>query len=275
MVERREILDNPGSERIRKVAGLSRRSARLRSGLTRVEGPQAVTELLHSAPQGAVTDLFVTEAGAETRPELLDFAQSTVSAVGLHIHIISPQVEKVLSDAAQGWIAVARFEAFPSVPASPEGTLALILPATQDPGNAGTLIRLADACGASTVFMGQDCADATSPKVIRASVGSVFHVPTPRFQDLEAVVAALRAEGWTIVGTSLSGDVMLTPVTAATWSDKKVAWVMGNEAHGLDATEESWCDVLVSIPMFGRAESLNVTSAATLCLWLSAAAQRL
>ena len=63
MVQRREILDNPGSERIRKVAGLSRRSARLRSGLTRVEGPQAVTELLHCAPQ-AVTDLFVTEAGA-------------------------------------------------------------------------------------------------------------------------------------------------------------------------------------------------------------------
>lgn len=275
MVQRREILDNPGSERIRKVAGLSRRSARLRSGLVRVEGPQAVTELLHSAPEGTVTDLFVTEVGAEARPELLDFAQSTVSAGGLHIHIVSPQVEKALSDAAQGWIAVARFEAFPSVPASPEGTLALILPATQDPGNAGTLIRLADACGASTVFMGQDCADAASPKVIRASVGSVFHVPTPRFQDLEAVVAALRAEGWIIVGTSLSGDVMLTPVTASTWSDKKVAWVMGNEAHGLGPIEQACCDVLVSIPMFGRAESLNVTSAATLCLWMSAAAQRL
>ena len=186
MVQRREILDNPGSERIRKVAGLSRRSARLRSGLTRVEGPQAVTELLRSAPQ-AVTDLFVTEVGAEARPELLNLAQSTASAGGLHVHVISPQVEKALSDAAQGWIAVSRFEAFPSVPASPEGTLALILPATQDPGNAGTLIRLADACGASTVFMGQDCADATSPKVIRASVGSVFHVPTPRFQDLEAL----------------------------------------------------------------------------------------
>lgn len=275
MVERREILDNPGSERIRKVAGLSRRSARSRSGLVRVEGPQAVAELLHSAPEGTVTDLFVTEAGAEARPELLDFAQSTVSAGGLHIHIVSPQVEKAMSDAAQGWIAVARFEAFPSVPSSPEGTLALILPATQDPGNAGTLIRLADACGASTVFMGQDCADATSPKVIRASVGSVFHVPTPRFQDLQAVVAALRAEGWIIVGTSLSGDVMLTPVTASTWSDKKVAWVMGNEAHGLGPIEQACCDVLVSIPMFGRAESLNVTSAATLCLWMSAAAQRL
>ena len=275
MVERREILDNPGSDRIRKVAGLSRRSARLRSGLTRVEGPQAVTELLHCAPQGAVTDLYVTEAGAATRPELLEFAQSTVSAGGLHIHTVSPQVEKALSDAAQGWIAVARFEAFPSVTGSPEGSLALILPATQDPGNVGTLIRLADACGASTVFMGQACADATSPKVIRASVGSVFHVPTPRFQDLAAVVKALRAEGWTIVGTSLSGDVMLTPVTAGTWSNKKVAWVMGNEAHGLDATEESWCDVLVSIPMFGRAESLNVTSAATLCLWMSAVAQRM
>lgn len=181
MVQRREILDNPGSERIRRVAGLSRRSARLRSGLTRVEGPQAVTELLHSAPQ-AVTDLFVTEAGAEARPELLNLAQSTTSAGGLHVHVISPRVEKAMSEAAQGWIAVARFEAFPSVLASPEGTLALILPATQDPGNAGTLIRLADACGSSTVFMGQDCADATSPKVIRASVGSVFHVPTPAFR---------------------------------------------------------------------------------------------
>lgn len=274
MVERREILDNPGSERIRKVIGLSRRSSRLKSGLTRVEGPQAVGELLRFAP-GSVTDVFLTESGAAAHPDLFSLATSIVSSHGLHLHFVSPRVEKALSEAAQGWVAVTQFTAFPALSGSPEGALALILPATQDPGNAGTLIRLADACGASAVFLGQDSADSTSPKVIRASVGCVFHLPTPRFNNLEAVVNALHDDGWVIAGTSLGGDLELSPQRTLEWKDRKIAWMMGNEAHGLSAAEEALCDLRISIPMFGNAESLNVTSAATLCLWMSAAAQRL
>lgn len=267
MLERREILDNPTSEKMRKIESLSRRSLRLKTGLTRVEGPQALREALRFAPESLV-DVYASESALLGDPELGSLLESSP----VHGHIVSERVAKAVADAAQGWIGVARLSAFPAF-SELSGRLALILPATQDPGNVGTLIRLADACGASAVFLGSDSADSTSPKVIRASVGSVFHLPTPRFTDLAELAGVLHAEGWVIAGTALEATLELGPETARQFADKKIAWMMGNEAHGLSAAELALCDTLVSIPMFGRAESLNVTQAATLALWLTASAQ--
>lgn len=267
MLERREILDNPTSEKMRKIESLSRRSLRLKTGLTRVEGPQALREALRFAPESLV-DVYASEAALLGDPELGSLLESSP----VHGHIVSERVAKAVADAAQGWIGVARLSAFPAL-SELSGRLALILPATQDPGNVGTLIRLADACGASAVFLGSDSADSTSPKVIRASVGSVFHLPTPRFTDLAELAGVLHAEGWVIAGTALEATLELGPETSRQFADKKIAWMMGNEAHGLSAAELALCDTLVSIPMFGRAESLNVTQAATLALWLTASAQ--
>lgn len=267
MLERREILDNPTSEKMRKIESLSRRSLRLKTGLTRVEGPQALREALRFAPESLV-DVYASEAALLGDPELGSLLESSP----VHGHVVSERVAKAVADAAQGWIGVARLSAFPAL-SELSGRLALILPSTQDPGNVGTLIRLADACGASAVFLGSDSADSTSPKVIRASVGSVFHLPTPRFTDLAELAGVLHAEGWVIAGTALEATLELGPETARQFADKKIAWMMGNEAHGLSAAELALCDTLVSIPMFGRAESLNVTQAATLALWLTASAQ--
>lgn len=267
MLERREILDNPSSEKIRKIAGLSRRSSRLKYGWYRIEGAQALREALRFAPE-ALMDVYITEAAGESDLELL----ALVEAANVRGHVVSERVAKAAADAAQGWFAVSSAEAFPSLPEL-RGNLALILPETQDPGNVGTLIRLADACGASSVFVGSQTADPTSPKVIRASVGSVFHLPTPRFGDLAQLVAAFHQEGWIIAGTALEAAMELSPEMTGQFAKQKVAWMMGNEAHGLSATQLELCDVLVTIPMFGAAESFNVTQAATLALWLTASSQ--
>lgn len=275
MSERREVWDNPRAERIRQVAALSRRSVRKRTGKTRVEGPQAVFELLLSSP-AHITALFCTEAGQLAHPQVMQLAESAAREHGFYLRFISQRVEHVLSDAAQGFVAVVEVAALPeAIPeAIPKAKMtALVLPETQDPGNLGTLIRLADACGAEAVFCGEKTADPASPKVIRASVGSVFHLPTPRFSDFGTLADTLHGEGWQLWATDLEGDVVLNPQQTQRWRDQKIAWVMGNEAHGLPRTVRQLCDYTLTIPMFGACESLNVTSAATLVMWLTAAAQ--
>lgn len=267
MLERREILDNPSSGKMRKIAGLSRRSARLKHQLVRIEGAQALREALRFAPE-ALADVYVTAAAGESDPELLRLVED----MPVHGHVVSERVAKAVSEAAQGWLAVASFAVFPTLHEL-RGRIALILPETQDPGNVGTLIRLADACGAGSVFVGEQSADVASSKVIRASVGSVFHLPCPRFADLPALVATLHESQWIVAGTAVDAPLVWGPETAGRFASQKIAWIMGNEAHGLSDTQRELCDVLVSIPMFGAAESFNVTQAATLALWLTAHAQ--
>ncbi|NMX02901.1 TrmH family RNA methyltransferase [Mobiluncus mulieris] len=267
MLERREILDNPSSVKMRRIAGLSRRSARLKSSLIRIEGAQALREALRFAPD-SVEDVYLTEAAGVSEPELL----SLVEAAPVHGHWVSERVARAVAEAAQGWFATASFAVFPPLHEL-RGRVALILPETQDPGNVGTMLRLADACGAGSVFMGEQSADVSSPKVIRASVGSVFHVPTPRFSDLAQLVSTLHESQWLVAGTALDAPLAWGFEVASQFADKKVAWMMGNEAHGLNAAQRELCDVLMAIPMFGQAESFNVSQAATLALWMTAHAQ--
>lgn len=272
MPQRREILDSPANVRVREIQGLSRRSARLEAGVTVAEGPQVLSEALAFAPH-AITDIFVSDDGAQARPELWrQVHQAAQDYPELWVHHVSKRVSKALGPACQGWVARVALSGFPALGHEVPGKLCLILPATQDPGNLGTLIRLADSCRASAVFVGEDSADPVSPKVLRASTGSAFHLPTPRFQDLEPVVAALKREGWTIAGTSAQGSVELDPGRLSVWN-QKIAWMMGNEAHGLKPEQAALCDVMVRIEMYGQAESMNVTSAATLAMWLTAKAQ--
>lgn len=268
MLERREVLDNPSAERIRRIAELSRRSSRLKRGLVRIEGAKAVCEALRFSP-GELIDVYVTRQAASSNPELLGLLESTQ----VYGHFVSERVAKVAAEASQGWFAVARFGVFPAL-RELSGRLSLILPEVQDPGNVGTLIRLADACGAGSVFVGQGTADPACAKVIRASVGSVFHVPVPRFEDLGQLVDFFHQHEWLVVGTALGASLQFSPMLVEQqFKTKKVAWVVGNEAHGLSRAQQEICDVVVSIPMYGQTESFNVTQAATLALWLTANAQ--
>ncbi|MGU3294828.1 TrmH family RNA methyltransferase [Williamsia sp. M5A3_1d] len=140
-----------------------------------------------------------------------------------------------------------------------------------DPGNAGTLIRTADAMGcAGVVLVGTGAVDPHNGKAVRASAGSVFHIPVARVQDPHAVVDALRAAGFAVLATAADGELSLDAADAVL--STRAAWLFGNEAHGLPADLLAAADHRVSIPIHGRAESLNIAAAAAVCLYASARA---
>lgn len=262
-----------------------------------VEGPQAVRELLrHRA--GEVRDVYLTAAAVDLHPELLEAAEASTRWV----HEVTPAVAEAMSPDAQGVIAVAGLSAVGG--ALPSGVAAeaetwLVLAQGRDPGNVGTMIRTADAMGAAGVLVCAGTVEVTAPKVVRSSAGSVFHLPVVAVEDFERARDLLHARGAVLLGTSgargaLDLDDMMRASTAArraagvgagaeagegasTGAERSGltclagshAWAMGNEARGLSEAEMEACDHLVRIPMTGGAESLNVASAAAMCLFAS------
>ncbi len=264
------MFDNPRSDRIKRVAALSGRSTRKKTGLILVEGPQAVRELVRFAP-AAIKDVYVTEGFVSSYADLTAELESATRWV----HIASDQVMAKISTEAQGVVAVA--EAGKLTEGSPprEGDFVVLLPETQDPGNLGTLIRTADAMGASAVYLGEGTCELWNPKVIRASAGSVFHLPI-RKEDYFETARVLREGGVQLLGTALAGDsASLDALLLGALAEKgsalsgRHAWVFGNESRGLSLGEQEACDQLVFIPMRGDAESLNVAAAAAMCMFAS------
>ena len=171
--ERLTLLDNPRADRVRRVSGLVGRSARLRSGLMLVEGPQAVRELARFRP-GAVRDVYVREDAWDTHADVVEAARCATRWV----HPVTNEVSAVLSRDSQGVCAVASHDALVrELPEPSVGETLVVLAQGRDPGNVGTIIRTADAFGASGVITVAGTVEATNPKVVRASAGSVFHVP--------------------------------------------------------------------------------------------------
>lgn len=147
----------------------------------------------------------------------------------------------------------------------------------RDPGNAGTVIRCADAAGADAVVLAGTSVDLYSPKTIRASVGSVFHLPVAVVADVPAAIAALNAANLKVVAADGAGDTELfVPGSPEirTGLGQPVAWLFGNEARGLPDEWLALADEVVRIPIWGGAESLNLSTAAALCLYETARAQR-
>ena len=172
----REVLSNPASARISRVAGLSRRNARAKHRRFLVEGPQGVREAVRHAP-GRVLDVYFTEAALERHGEIWD----EIVAAGLYVHVTTQQVMDAMSPDAQGLLAVVATE---EVTGSEALTAALngarlvaVLTQTQDPGNAGTIIRAADAAGADAVVLVRGSVDPTAPKVVRSTAGSSSTCP--------------------------------------------------------------------------------------------------
>ena len=269
--ERLTVLDNPRADRVRRVSGLVGRSARSRSGLMLVEGPQAVRELARFRP-GAVRDVYVREDAWVTHADIVEAAQRATRWV----HPVTAEVSVALSRDSQGVCAVASADAVSrELPELSVGETLVVLAQGRDPGNVGTIIRTADAFGAVGVITVSGTVEATSPKVVRASAGSVFHIPVCIVPSFEEAHALIHRRSAALLGTSGgAGSLDLSQMLAQGVSGRSRlsqshAWVFGNEAKGLSGAEMRLCDALVSIPMTGDAESLNVASAATACLFAS------
>jgi TrmH family RNA methyltransferase len=258
------VLTNPRSDRVKSVRALHRRSARERSGRLLVEGPQSVREAVRYAA-ARVVDVYVTAAARERYPEIL----AEAAHARLRLHDVSEDVLAVLSqtETPQGVVAVVE-----RAPVTLEEVLAaeprvlVLLTHVRDPGNAGTVIRAADAAGADAVLVSAASVDVTSPKVVRSTAGSLFHLPVVTGLEVAATVDTLRAHGIRLLAADGAGTATLPGVDLTS----PHAWVMGNEAWGLAEEVRAACDEVVRVPIHGKAESLNLAMAATVCLYASA-----
>jgi TrmH family RNA methyltransferase len=261
------VLSNPRAERVSAVRALAKRSVRSRTGRFVVEGPQGVREAVRHAPE-RVVDVYATLAAADRyAADILEPAR----AAGRFVHEVSEEVLAAMADAdtPQGVIAVVTdtAPAFEDVLAAGPRLL-VFLTHVRDPGNLGTVIRAADAAGADAVLVSASSVDVTSPKVVRSTAGSLFHLPIVRALPIEASLARLREHGIRTLAADGHGTDLLPDVDLR----GPHAWVMGNEAWGLPEDLRAACDAVVRVPIYGRAESLNLAMAATVCLYASAAA---
>ena len=285
-----EPLTNPRSDRVRSVARLSGRSARQRAGRFLVEGPQAVREAVTCAP-GGLRELYVTAPAAQRYPEIL----AAAAGAGVRARPVSEDVFAAMvvdggTLSPQGLLAVCDLigaDLAEVVAARPR--LVAVLSQVRDPGNAGTVIRAADAAGADAVVLTGASVDVHNPKVVRSTAGSLFHLPVVTGIELADALRELRRAGLRVLAADGAGDVDLDDLADdaddADRSDptgdgesgllrRNVAWVFGNEAWGLREEDRALADAVVRVPVHGRAESLNLATAATVCLYATARAQR-
>lgn len=157
----------------------------------------------------------------------------------------------------------------------PGATLVVCCAQVRDPGNAGTVIRCADAFGADGVVLSAGSVELTNPKTVRASVGSLFHLPVAVGVELAAVVRAAHAAGLQVLAADGSGDVELSTLARTGELARPTLWLFGNEAWGMPAQDRALADRVVRVPLYGAAESLNLATAAAVCLYTTATAQHL
>lgn len=247
--------------KVAAAAKLKKRAFRERDRRFLVEGAQAVGEalghpeglltLLHSDPSHALV-ARATEAGADV------------------VHVSEDVMRHLTSTVTpQGLVGVASFVDLGLAALRPPACVA-VLHAVRDPGNAGTVLRSADAAGAGGVVFSASSVDPYNPKTVRASAGSLFHVPVVRGVETVEAVAALRERGCRVYAMAADGEADLYHLDLTL----PTAFLFGNEAWGLPAETAALADTTVRVPIPGKAESLNLAAAATVCLFEWARQQR-
>ncbi len=262
------MISDPGSTRVKAVTRLRQKDARQETGLFLLEGPQGLKELTHY-PE-IVHEVFVTEGAAARYAQELDLLRSSKKSV----EVVSDRVIKKLSETQtpQGIVAVVHqlhIELTDLVEASPK--LVVLLDRIQDPGNAGTILRAADAAGCDGVVFSSESVDVYNGKVVRSTAGSLLHVPVVISADLPAAIKRLQGIGLQVLLADVDGQSL--PEIESSVLARPTAWIFGNEANGADPALRSMVDKVVSIPIYGSAESLNLATAASICLYSSAFAQ--
>lgn len=250
--------------RFQTLLQFTRKKERAESGQFFVEGWRWLEEALHlpeppqcvlavaGAPRSSAEEALLTRARAaalefhETTPEQLAKITETVSAPGVAALVRWRPAASAIACAASDGAAPA---------------LVVALDAVGDPGNAGTIIRTADWFGAAGVILGDGSVEPANPKVVRSTMGSLFHLPIAQSGALAPALEALRARGFAAVGAALDGVAL----PQFRWPERAVL-VIGNEANGIQPAVAAALDHRVRIPAFGRAESLNAAIAAAVLM---------
>jgi TrmH family RNA methyltransferase len=244
-----------GEGRRKAIRGLLSRKGRERAGRYLLEGPRLVEEAL--AWDVPLAEAYVAPEAGERVATLAE----RLAGAGVPVMRVSEKELRSVSDVVtpQGVLAVGLREMPPPIPQ--EG-LVLLLDAVQDPGNVGTLLRAADAFEAEAVLVARGCADLYSPKVLRAAMGSAFHLPVIRTGPAKEVAAALASAGFTVLAATLDGD----DPRAAEVLPERTLLVLGNETRGPHPAILKLADGQLTVPIPGPAESLNVAMAGAILL---------
>jgi TrmH family RNA methyltransferase len=243
---------------------------RRETGRFLAEGVQAVREAI--AHSGTVVDVFGTATALSRHADLIEAAEAS----GLRVSEVSEKSAAALSEtmSPQGLIAVCQAVHVgleTAMAAAPR--LAVVLVEANDPGNAGTIVRTADAAGADLVVFADGSVDPYNGKAVRASAGSLFHLDVVVGADASVVIAAFRRAGVHTLATTGNATTDIDVLAADGGLAGPTAWLFGNEARGLPAALITAADQAVRVPIHGRAESLNLSAAAAVCLYASAREQ--
>ena len=258
------MLENPKSERVKGISRLNQKDARIESGLFLLEGPQGLKELMQ-VPSLA-HEVFVTDSAFDRYED--ELRQLEIAGVPV-IEVSQAVMEKICdTKTPQGVVAVvSQIDLSLQDLMNTKPRLLAILDQARDPGNAGAVIRSADAAGADGVIFTHDSVDVYNPKLVRSTAGSILHLPFVVNANPVDIASALKAAGIQLFATAANG----TPITElGERLSRPTAWVFGNEAHGVSAELRELADQVVSLPIFGKAESLNLATAAAVCLYGSA-----
>lgn len=261
----RDKIRSRNNAEIRERAKLRQKKYRDRENAYLIEGTKLLDEAVRS--DVPLLDVYATDAWLEQEAEL-------AGKLPCEITPVTPEVLKLLSAMVtpEGVVAVAQMSDTADdarlleslAEQAKPGTSYVILEDVQDPGNLGTIIRTADAAGYDLVVLTEKCADAYGEKALRASMGSVFHLPVLRTGRLDAFLESLREASFEIVGSSLQGEVI---DFCQAHPSEKSALILGNESRGMSSMAAGYCTRLVKIPIYGQAESLNVAVAAGILLY--------
>jgi RNA methyltransferase, TrmH family len=256
---------------LRAARRLLRRKDRQLARRFLAEGPQAVSEAL--ARPGTIIELIVADDSLERHRDLIDRASSAGARIGV---ASVPAVSELSATVTpQGLVAVCRMIDVSTVEAlSRAPRLVVFCAQVRDPGNLGTVIRCADAFGADAVLVSRDSVDVYNAKAVRATTGSLFHLPVTIGVDLGEAITLARNSGLQVFGADAAAPYTINDLAASGQLALPTMWVMGNEAWGLPPEHQSMLDRSVALPLYGRAESLNLSTAAAVFLYASATAQR-
>ena len=267
-------LTDAHAPRLKAARRLTKRAFRERERSFLAEGPQAVAEAFSHGAR--VTDLFVTVPARARHHDLV----AAIADAGIPVHTVSGEVMSELAQTVtpQGLLAVCAFVDVPLAAVAPAGEpappLVALLANVRDPGNAGTVLRTADAAGARAIIFADASVDPYNGKCVRASAGSLFHLPVVAGARLAEAVAAMRGAGLRIVAADGRADRSLDDPAVQDRLGEPTAWMFGNEAWGLPPELVALADESIAVPIYGKAESLNLAAAAAVCLYASARAQR-
>jgi len=246
---------------IKEVRALKNKDSREEKGLYFIEGARFVEEALKETVNIkyiVVSETFLSNTGSSG-------SLQKINETIMNTYVIPDSLFSSISDTKnpQGILAVLSLERKQLKDAVFNGGLLVILDTIKDPGNMGTIIRTADAAGCAGVVISGGCVDVYNPKVLRSTMGSVFHVPVYHCSGMGEAIDIARKHGFLLCASHLSGSVSIYEADLS----GKVALIIGSEAEGISPDTANDSDLLIRIPMEGRAESLNASVAAGIIIF--------